>query len=135
MFVTPTIVTPSRTATSPGTVSSQLPPVSAARSTITDPGRIAATAAAGIRRGAARPRCGRDHGVEVADSRLERGLLRLLFFRTQLARVAALGLRAADPEVEPRRTEALDLLAHDRPNVEARHDCAEPARGRDRLQA
>ena len=54
-FVRPTIVTPSRSTISPGTVSSQLPPVSAARSTITDPGRIRATAPAGISRGAARP--------------------------------------------------------------------------------
>src|SRR5690242_1709144 len=54
-FVRPTMVTPSRSTTSPGSVSSQLPPVSAARSTITEPGRIFATAVAGIRRGAARP--------------------------------------------------------------------------------
>ena len=36
-------------------VSSQLPPVSAARSTITEPGRIASTADAGISFGAGRP--------------------------------------------------------------------------------
>ena len=41
-FGRPTIVTPSRSTISPGAVSSQLPPVSAARSTITEPGRIAA---------------------------------------------------------------------------------------------
>src|SRR4051812_16256899 len=40
-FVVPTIVTSDSTTSSPGTVSSQLPPVSAARSTITDPERIA----------------------------------------------------------------------------------------------
>src|SRR5919201_3661171 len=54
-FVNPTIVTPSRSTSEPGSVSSQLPPASAARSTITEPGRIPATAAAGIRVGAGRP--------------------------------------------------------------------------------
>ena len=54
-FVSPTIVTPPSENSSPGRVSSQLPPVSAARSTITEPGRIARTALAGISLGAARP--------------------------------------------------------------------------------
>ena len=40
------IVTSCRTMVSPGTVSSQLPPCSPARSTITDPGRIASTVSA-----------------------------------------------------------------------------------------
>jgi hypothetical protein len=40
---------------SPGFVSSQLPPASAARSTITEPGFISATALAGISFGAGRP--------------------------------------------------------------------------------
>ena len=51
----PTTVTPPTSTTSPGRVSSQLPPVSAARSTITEPGRIRSTAEAGISRGAGRP--------------------------------------------------------------------------------
>ena len=49
------IVTPPCSTTSPGTVSSQLPPVSAARSTITEPGRMRSTALAGISFGAGRP--------------------------------------------------------------------------------
>ena len=49
------IVTPPPTTISPGFVSSQLPPVSAARSTITEPGRIRATAVAGMSLGAGRP--------------------------------------------------------------------------------
>ena len=49
------MVTPLATTSSPGFVSSQLPPVSAARSTITEPGRIAPTAEAGISFGAGRP--------------------------------------------------------------------------------
>ena len=51
----PTIVTPPRSTSSPGSVSSQLPPASAARSTITEPGRMRSTAAAGISFGAGRP--------------------------------------------------------------------------------
>ena len=39
-FVRPTIVTPARTTSVPGSVSSQLPPASAARSTTTEPGEI-----------------------------------------------------------------------------------------------
>ena len=53
-------------------------------------------------------------------------LLRLLL-RRQLARVAALGLLAGHAEVDELRAEALDLLPHDRPHVEAGHDRAEPA--------
>jgi hypothetical protein len=48
-------VTPSRTTTSPGTVSSQLPPCSEARSTITLPGRIERTISAVMSFGAGRP--------------------------------------------------------------------------------
>jgi hypothetical protein len=48
-------VTPCRSTSVPGSVSSQLPPVSAARSTITEPGRIFSTAVAGISFGAGRP--------------------------------------------------------------------------------
>ena len=54
-FVRPTIVTSRSSVISPGVVSSQLPPVSAATSTITEPGRIASTADAGISRGAGLP--------------------------------------------------------------------------------
>src|SRR5581483_3118585 len=54
-FVGPTIVTPLSTTVSPGLVSSQFPPVAAARSTITEPGRTASTALAGISFGAGRP--------------------------------------------------------------------------------
>ena len=72
-------MTPPASTISPGRVSSQLPPVSAARSTITEPGRIALD-----RRGGDQPRCGparnrrgRDHEVEVGDPLLERLLLAL----------------------------------------------------------
>ena len=104
---------------------------------MTEPGRIVCTAEAGMIFGAARPGHGGggDDGIELADPRLERGLLRLHLLRRQLARVAALRLGAGDAEVEPVRAEALDLLADDGAHVEAGDDGAEPARGRDRLQA
>src|SRR5208282_226814 len=51
----PAIVTPFTTTSSPGFVSSQFPPVSAARSTMTEPGRIASTISLRTRRGALRP--------------------------------------------------------------------------------
>ena len=76
----PTIVTPSCSISWPGCVSSQLPPVSAARSTITEPARMRSTAAAGMSSGAGRPGIERrrDHDVEVGDPLLEGVLLRLL---------------------------------------------------------
>src|SRR5882672_8791983 len=54
-FSGPRIDTPSRTISEPGCVSSQLPPVSAARSTTIDPGFIPCTAAAVRRIGAFLP--------------------------------------------------------------------------------
>ena len=55
MLLGATIVTSWTTVTSPGTVSSQLPPLSPARSTITLPERIPSTAAAVTSFGAGRP--------------------------------------------------------------------------------
>ena len=135
-FVVPTIVTPLSTISLPGCVSSQLPPVSAARSTITEPGRIARTASAVISLGAGRPgnRRGRDHGVEVGDARLQLDLLRLLLLGRQLARVAALGLLAADAEVEERRAERLTCSRTAGRTSKPETTRAEAARGRDRLQ-
>ncbi len=49
------MVTPRTVLTSPGRVSAQLPPASAARSTITEPGRIWNTASAVTRMGARLP--------------------------------------------------------------------------------
>ena len=51
----PRIVTSCPTTSFPGSVSAQFPPMSAARSTITDPGFIFATASAGISFGAGSP--------------------------------------------------------------------------------
>ena len=123
---------------SPGLVSSQLPPASAARSTITLPGFISSTAVAGISFGAGRPghERGRDDHVRLAHLHRQRVALDLLLLGRQLARVAARGLRVAEPlDLEELRAQRLDLLLHRAPDVERRHDRAEPARGRDRLQA
>ena len=51
----PTMVTLWRTTVSPGTVSSQFPPVSAARSTMTEPGRMPNTASSVMSTGARLP--------------------------------------------------------------------------------
>ena len=113
-FVVPTIVTPPSTISSPGRVSSQLPPVSAARSTITDPGRMPRTASAVTSFGAGRP------GIAAVVITTSKPGIRACSSACwaaccsgrQLPRVAALGLLALDAEVEERRAERLDLLAH-----------------------
>ena len=110
------IVTPPTSTTSPGCVSSQLPPVSAARSTITEPGRIFSTAEAGISLGAGRPGIAAvvittsNSGIRSSSA----SCCALLLLGRQLAGVAALGLLADDAEVEEGRAERLHLLAHGR---------------------
>ena len=95
-FVVPTIVTPLSTISSPGRVSSQLPPVSAARSTITEPARIARTASAVISFGAGRPGIAAvvitasNCGIRACSS----ACWAACCSARQLARVAALGLLA-----------------------------------------
>ena len=71
------IVTPCLTTVWPGSVSSQLPPVSPARSTTTLPGFIPSHRGGGHqpRRRPARHQRGRDHHVELGDRLLERLLL------------------------------------------------------------
>ena len=54
-FVVPSMRTPSTSVITPGSVSSVLPPVSAARSTITEPGFIDRTMSAVMSFGAGRP--------------------------------------------------------------------------------
>ena len=80
----------SRTTVSPGSVSSQLPPASAARSTITEPGRMAATISAVIsRRGPARDQGGGDDDVAGGDVLGEQLALRRSSSSRELLRVAA----------------------------------------------
>ena len=106
-----TIVTSWRTTVWPGSVSSQLPPVSPARSTITLPAFMPSTASARdeLRRRAAGDERRRDDDVEALDRVGQRLLLLGALLGGQLARVAALagGLEA---EVEELRAERLDLL-------------------------
>src|SRR5262245_47605659 len=85
--------------------------------------------------GAAGDEGGRDHRVEVRQASLERLLLALLRLFAELARVALGRLFARDPEVEKGRAKAFDLLAHDRPHIEAGDDGTEPPRRRDRLES
>ena len=73
----PATVTPPVSMVSPGTVASQLPPVSAARSTITLPGFMPATIAAVTIFGAGRPghRGGADHHIDAFEVLAEALLL------------------------------------------------------------
>ena len=120
----------------PALVSSQLPPVSPARSMITLPGLIPSTASAvtSLRRRAPGDQRRRDHDVEALDRVGQRLLLGSLLLVGQLARVAALA-GGLDPEVEPRRAERTDLLGDLGPHVVAGRLRAEPPRRRERLQA
>ena len=131
-----TIFTSCRTTVSPGSVSSQLPPASPARSTITEPGFMPSTASAVTSFGAGRPghERGRDDHVEALDRVGQRLLLGGALLLGQLARVAALaaGLEA---EVEPLRAERFDLLGDLGPHVVAGRARAQPLGGRERLQA
>ena len=133
------IVTSCTSIVSPGFDSSQLPPVSAARSTITDPARIDSTISAVINRGAGFPGiCAvvitRSMILDVRADRRER--VELLFLRLR-ARVAARRFRRRRRELvgDERRAEALHLLARGGSDVERRHDAAESARGGDRLKS
>ena len=103
--------TPPSTTVSPALVSSQLPPVSAARSTITEPGAIAATASAVISVGAGRPGIGAVVMItSCAGGVLGQRLAHLLVLLVgERARVAALGLGVGD-EVELERPAAEDWI-------------------------
>ena len=103
---------------------------------MTEPERIARTARLRdeLRRGPAGNGGGRDDDVELGEALLERRLLLRLLLGGQLGRVAALGLLAADAEVEERRAERLHLLLHDGAHVEPGDDGAEAAGGGERLE-
>ena len=102
------------------------------------PGRIAATAVAGIslRRGPPGDRGGRDHGVEAPGSapRARPAAARLLLRRSARARSRPRSPRRRRRGRGSWRRATLHLLPHGRPHVEAGDDGAEPPRGRDRLQ-
>ena len=133
----PTMVTPSSVTVSPGRVSSQFPPASAARSTITEPGRIPRAASAVMSTGAGRP--GMSAVVMTASDsatwRRDQLLLALVLVLRERDRVATLAFGALDVELEEGGAEALDLLLHGGTHVEGGDDGSEPPRGGDRLQA
>ena len=136
----PSIVTPSRTTTSPGSVSSQLPPVSAAMSTSTEPGRMRATISAVMSFGAGRP--GTAAVVITQSAAATRSASSSRWRRwsssessfAYCAGAAALAL-LLHLDLDELGAEALDLLLDRRPHVVGLDHRAEPLRGRDRLQA
>ena len=117
------VTPPSVTYVSPGRASSQLPPASAARSTITEPGFIPCTASALISFGAGRP--GTSAVVTITSDLpictvSARRWISCSSGR-ELAGVAAGRLGVADAlDLEEARAERLDLLLDRRADVEAR---------------
>ena len=136
----PTIVTPCLTTmSSPGRVSSQLPPRSAARSTITEPGAILRDHVFGHEHGRflAGDHRGRDDDVAFGDDLAQQLALALVERIVLRAGVTAgvLGVLGLDGQLDEPAAQALDLFLGGRAQVVRRGDGAQPARRRDRLQA
>ena len=137
-FTGPRMVTPCATTVSPARVSSQLPPRSAARSTITEPGFMPATISPVTRTGALRPGTlavvittsllGHRRRHQLALAAVEGLVLR--------AGVAARVLRVGrvEGQLDELRAQALHLLLDRRPHVVGRHDRADAPGGGDGLQ-
>ena len=100
------------------------------------PGRIWPTVEAGISLGAGRP--GTSAVVITMSNSGTRSSSAACWAACcsggQLLRIAALGLLAADAEIEELGSERFHLLLHRRADVERRDDGPEPPRGGDRLQ-
>ena len=132
------ILTPPSSTVSPALVSSQLPPLSPARSTITEPGFMLRTPSAVIRigAGAAGDLGGGDDHVLPAGVLGERLADLLVLLVGERAGVAALVLGVGDEvELERAAAERGDLLPGGAADVEAGDDGAEALGGGDRLQA
>ena len=125
---------------SPGRVKAVLPPRSAARSTITEPGRIDAIMSSVIelrRRAAGDERRG-DDDVLLGDMRGGQRLLLFLIGRRHFLGIAARGLGLFEFLVldgDEFGAERFDLLLGRGPHVGRGDDGAEPPRGRNGLQA
>ena len=135
--MSPTIVTPSRTTVSPGSVAAQLP---ARLGREVDDHRPRPHPAHGVlgdqdRSRAARDEGRRDDGVRLVRVPGDELLLPLVLVLGERHGVAAHPLRALHVELEEGRAEALDLLLHDRADVEGRDDGAQSPGGGDRLEA
>ena len=133
------VTAPPATATarrSPGTDPSMLPPDSAARSTSTDPGFIAATMARRHepRSGTAGNGRGRQDDVGCRDVRREQLLLPAGTVFGELLRVSAARFGRAEVEVDERAADRAHFVGGCRAHVVGRDHPAEPLRGRDRLQ-
>ncbi len=135
----PMIVTPCSTTISPGRVSSQLPPRSAARSTITEPGAMRATMSRGDQHGRflAGDHRGRDDDVALGDDLAQQLALALVerFVLGPGVAAGVLGVLGLDGQLDEPAAQALDLLLGGRPHVVGRGDRAQPPRRGDRLQA
>ena len=122
-----------------GRVSSQLPPCSAARSTITEPGGMPRTISPVTRPGAFLPGtaavvmttslCGHDAGHQSRAAAVEAP--RPAPWRSRPCPAASAGL---ERQLDELRAQALDLLLHRGPHVVGLDHGAEPPRRRDRLQ-
>ena len=115
------IVTPLWTTVSSGRVSSQLPPRSAARSTITEPGAIASTISVVIedRRALAGDECRRDDDVAGGDDlqhHLALAPVERLVLRLGVAALV-LGVGRLERQLDEPRAKALHLLLDRRPHV------------------
>ena len=131
-------MTPDFSTTLSRSVSAQLPPCSAARSTITEPCAMPTTAPERdeLRRRLAGDQRGRDDDVRrlrvLRDERLLGREVRVAHLLGVAARALA---RLLELELDELRAQALDLLAHGRPRVERAHHRAQPPRRGDRGQA
>ena len=123
----------------PGSVSAQLPPASAARSTITEPARICATASAVISTGAraAGDQRRRDDDVGLGDVPRDELLLAPVRLLVELLGVAARGLGVGAPRSISRKRAPSDsdLLATTGRMSKAETTAPRRRAGRDRLQA
>ena len=122
---------------SPGCEPSTLPPVSAARSTTTEPGFMPSTIAAVTSSGAARPGTAAVVISDVGggDVRREQLALALGAVLGHLAGVAAGALDGVEVEVDERGAHRADLVGRGRAHVVRADDRAQPLGGGDRLQA
>ena len=132
------MVTPCLTTTSPGSVSSQLPPCSAARSTMTLPGFIDLHHLGGdqLRRGLAGDQRGGDddvHFLRLLGEHLALGLLEA--FAHHLGVAAAAGAFLLVVDLHELAAQRLHLVGHFGARVVGAHDGAQADGGADRRQA
>src|SRR5687768_3430150 len=122
------IVTPLWTTVSSARVRSQLPPRSAARSTITDPGAMASTISVVINFGAGFP------GINAVVTMTSLAAVEVLVLGFGVASLV-FGILSLERQFDELGAHALDLLLHRRADVVGLDLGAEPPGGGDRLQS